>query len=72
MKKFLFTALGFLSFIAFGYSQSLNQDKLDSLFDSLEVSNKFMGSIAISENGKIAYKRSIGYSDVATSKKSNN
>ena len=53
------------------YSQSFNSKRLDSLFLLLEQNNKYMGSIAISENGKTIYTKSIGFDDIATSKKSN-
>jgi len=69
MKKIitcLFTLIATSSF-----SQTLNTARLDSLFMLLEKNNKFMGSIAISENGKTVYNKSIGYDDVATSEKSN-
>ena len=44
-----------------GYSQELNTNKLDELFDSLEERNEAMGSITISKNNKILYSRAIGY-----------
>lgn len=65
------TALIFGLFISTSYSQNFNPVKLDSLFQSLEMSNKFMGSIAISKNGQIVYTKSIGYSDIETNQKSN-
>lgn len=52
------------------FSQTFNAKKLDSLFLLLEKNNKYMGSIALSENGKTIYTKSIGFDDVATSKKS--
>ena len=52
------------------YSQSFNSKRLDSLFLLLEQNNKYMGSIALSENGKTIYTKSIGFDDIATSKKS--
>ncbi|OFX74989.1 MAG: peptidase [Bacteroidetes bacterium GWE2_29_8] len=53
------------------YSQEIiNTLKLDSLFKILDENNKFMGSIAISHNGKIIYSKTIGYDDIKTNKKS--
>lgn len=52
-----------------GFSQTFNQSRLDSLFKILETKDKFMGSIAVSQNGKLLYTNTIGYSDIATSKK---
>ena len=39
------------------FAQNLNTSKLDSLFQILETKDKYMGSIAISENGKILYTK---------------
>ncbi|WP_123773914.1 serine hydrolase [[Flexibacter] sp. ATCC 35103] len=52
------------------FSQTFNTKRLDSLFALLEKNNKFMGSIAIAENGKTIYTKSIGFDDIASSKKS--
>ena len=66
-KKIQLTVL--IAFI-FGttIAQTLNTAKLDSLFQILETKDKFMGSIAISENGKLLYTKSIGKEDIATNK----
>jgi len=68
MKKIItcFVALVLTS----AYSQTFNSTRLDSLFLLLEQNNKYMGSIALSENGKTIYTKSIGFDDIATSKKS--
>ena len=50
------------------FAQNLNTSKLDSLFQILETKDKYMGSIAISENGKILYTKSIGKDDIETNK----
>src|SRR5436190_10371425 len=61
MRRVISLAVAFeISVSLFG--QSLNKIKLDSLFDVLSGANKAMGSVAISKKGKIAYRRSIGYS----------
>lgn len=44
------------------YSQIINKEKMDSLFDVLAQKDKAMGSIAISKNGDLVYTRAIGYS----------
>ena len=44
-----------------GYSQALDKVKLDNYFQALEASHKFMGSVAISKNGKVIYTNSIGF-----------
>lgn len=59
-------------FIAFnGYSQSVDKAKLDEYFDLLEANNKYMGSVALSQNGKILYTKAIGFSDVEKGVKHN-
>ncbi|MBS7233661.1 beta-lactamase family protein [Flavobacterium psychroterrae] len=69
MKKIIIASL-FALITASGFSQNFNPQRLDSLFLLLEKNNKFMGSIAISENGKTIYTKSIGFDDITTSKKS--
>ncbi len=44
--------------------------KIDSLLEIYEESNQFMGSIAVSKNGKIEYTNAIGFDDIYTKKKS--
>lgn len=56
---------------AFIYAQQIDTKKLDLYFTTLEQNNKFMGSVAVSENGKIIYRRSTGFSDAVNSIKSN-
>lgn len=41
-------------------AQSVNQKKLDSLFNNLVSNNMGMGSIAISKNGRVIYQRAFG------------
>lgn len=67
-KNLLLILFGLFSLL--GFSQSFNKEKLDTYFTELENSNKFMGSVAISENGNIIYTKSIGYSDIETKTKS--
>lgn len=50
-------------------SQDLNLAKLDSLVDLLAMSNKAMGSVAISKEGKILYSRAIGHIGTQNGKK---
>ena len=47
-----------------GFSQTFDRAKLNNYFDTLEANNKFMGSVAISQNGTIIYTKQIGYSDI--------
>lgn len=53
------------------FAQELDKTKLDNYFDVLEMSNKFMGSVAVSQNGKIIYTKTIGYSDFENKIKAN-
>lgn len=72
MLKRIVTLSLFLFISYTGYAQNFNNAKLDSLFNVVEKRNNFMGSVAISKNGKVAYSRHLGYSDVATFKKLDN
>ena len=65
MKKLILCFLIPL-FTATVFAQTFDKDKLDLYFQTLENNNKWMGSVAVSENGKIVYTKSIGYSDFAT------
>ncbi|RZL14626.1 MAG: class A beta-lactamase-related serine hydrolase, partial [Pedobacter sp.] len=67
MKKF--TSLLLFTFLATAtFAQNFNTAKLDSFFNSLAEHNKYMGSIAISQNGKTIYAKAIGKADVETNK----
>lgn len=67
-KRITITLILFLSF-SVSYAQSLNAAKLDSLIQILETKDKLMGSITISENGKLIYAKSVGEADVEANKK---
>lgn len=43
------------------FAQPLNKSKLDSFIDHLETHRQAMGSVAISEDGRIMYQRSFGF-----------
>jgi D-alanyl-D-alanine carboxypeptidase len=66
-KKTILTLL-FVLLVGPSFGQTLNTSKLDSLFNILELKDKFMGSIAISENGKLIYTKSIGKDDIEANK----
>ncbi len=70
MKHLIF--FGIILTILFGnaHAQTLNAQKLDSLFEKLESKDKFMGSISIMENGKLLYSKAIGMADIETEKRS--
>lgn len=61
-KLFFILLVEFL--IQTGFSQAIDKTKLDNYFQALETSNKFMGSVAISQNGKLVYTKSIGFIDI--------
>ena len=63
MYKTLFTSV-LLSVSSVLLSQSFNKEKLDTYFSTLEKNNKFSGSVAITQDNKLIYTRSIGYSDI--------
>ena len=61
-RTFLITlVLGF--FYQTGIAQSFDKATLDRYLDTLEINNKFMGSVAISKSDEVIYSRSIGYAD---------
>ena len=62
MKNVTTTLL--MLFASISFAQSFNSQKLDSLFLLLEKNNKYMGSIAISQDQKTIYKNAIGFVDV--------
>lgn len=72
MIKYILAVISFGFTIGTTYSQKMNTSKLDSLFQSLEINNKFMGSLAISQNGNIIYRKTIGKADIETNKISSN
>ncbi|QGY42667.1 serine hydrolase [Maribellus comscasis] len=63
MKKTLLTIAGIFFSIAL-FSQHVDKEKLDLLFENLDSYNKFMGSIAVSQNGSVIYQKSIGNADI--------
>jgi len=46
------------------FPQTFDKARLDNYFNALEANNKFMGSVAISQNGQIIYTKQIGYADI--------
>jgi D-alanyl-D-alanine carboxypeptidase len=63
--------LGCFILPSFAYAQKMDIKKLDLYFTALEENDKFMGSVAVSQNGKIIYSRAIGFSDVENKMKAN-
>lgn len=61
-KNFISLAIGLLSFTCLG--QSFDSSKLDNYFDALDGNNKLMGSVAVLQENKIIYSKSIGFSDI--------
>lgn len=51
-------------------AQTVNKEKLDQYFETLSQHDKFMGTVAISSDGKIIYKKAVGYSDIESNRKS--
>ncbi len=43
---------------------TFDTEKLDAYFDALEANDKFMGSVAVTRNGKVVYQKSVGYADI--------
>lgn len=64
MKKYFILFVFALLLSQLGFSQDFNNNKLDSYFDALEANDRFMGSVAVSQNGKILYTRAVGFAAV--------
>ena len=45
--------------------------KLDMFFETLAEYNRFMGSVAVSQNGEIIYTKTVGYADIEQETKVN-
>ncbi|MES2266611.1 MAG: serine hydrolase domain-containing protein [Bacteroidota bacterium] len=60
IKKILLLAILSTGIATSIHAQTINKPRLDSLLDVLAANNKSMGSLAISQNGKIVYQKSIG------------
>src|SRR5690606_17778172 len=50
-------------------SQGFNKTKMDEFMNVLEQHQKFMGSVAITQNGKMVYERAVGFADADNQKK---
>lgn len=48
------------------YGQNNEYSKLDSLFTILQENDRFFGSVAVSQGGKIIYSKALGYADLKT------
>lgn len=64
MKSRILITLFTIFLSQIGSAQNFNQPKLDSLFNTLEKNNKFMGSIAVAKSGEVIYSKSVGYADI--------
>ncbi|OWW27283.1 peptidase [Zobellia sp. OII3] len=71
MRKSVFVPLVFLLITGSIFSQEFDTKKLDSLFATLETHDRFMGSVALSKNGKTIYSKTTGYADIETKQKIN-
>lgn len=68
-KLTLFTFLTILGH--FSFSQSFDKNKLDAYFDTLGKYNKFMGSVAVAQNGHAIYNRTLGFTNIKEKQKAN-
>ncbi|MCO6146674.1 serine hydrolase [Flavobacterium sp. NRK1] len=71
MKNKFALALACFFTILTVFAQAPDKTKLDQYFAALNANNKFMGSVAVSQNGKTVYSKSIGFADVEKGIKSN-
>lgn len=71
MNKTILTAVLIWTICHTGFSQNFDKSRLDDYFNSLETNNKFMGSIAVAQDGNLIYTKSVGFSDVENKKPAN-
>ena len=72
MAKLFYTTLLIVAGLTqTGLAQNFDQTKLDNYFNALEINNKFMGSVAVSQNGAIIYAKTIGFSNLENKTKAN-
>ncbi len=69
MKNSLLLVLAFALSFSIGHAQKIDNVKLDSYLQTLEANNKFMGSVAVTLDGKLIYSHSIGFSNVENNQK---
>jgi D-alanyl-D-alanine carboxypeptidase len=61
----------FLLISPIGLSQSIDTEKLDKYFTTLEAHDKFLGSVTILKDGNIIYKKQVGYTNIDSKQKPN-
>lgn len=71
MKRFFLLLLAIVSLHQITLAQEFDKAKLDKYFDTLWVHNKFMGSVAVSQNGVIIYQKSVGFANIEKGLKAN-
>ncbi|TZF86396.1 beta-lactamase family protein (plasmid) [Pedobacter sp. BS3] len=64
MKKTTLTILITGVLCQIGIAQNFDKIKLDNYFNALKANDKFMGSVAVSRDGKLIYSKSIGFADI--------
>jgi len=69
MRKIILAVAVITSFTVL--SQGIDKVKLDTYFEVLASNNKFMGSVAVSQNGELIYTKSVGFSSVEHGLKAN-
>ncbi|HKR21960.1 MAG TPA: serine hydrolase domain-containing protein, partial [Pyrinomonadaceae bacterium] len=67
--KALATALLLCALITAGHAQTQDKGKLDQFFNRLSEKNKAMGSLTVTKDGNILYRRAIGYSQINSTEK---
>lgn len=69
MKSLLIAFSILISSFSASYAQTIDTQKLDSLFDMLQVRGLATGSVAVSINGKTVYQKAIGFTMLDGNKK---
>lgn len=63
-NKLILTLLILAGTVEAGFAQFRDFSKLDQLLDSLEVHERFMGTVLLASDGKVDYERSVGFADL--------
>jgi len=63
MIKKLFVVIILIAQFNIVFSQNFDSNQLDTYFNTLEVNNKFMGSVAVYRDNKIIYNEQFGFSE---------
>lgn len=68
MKNTIVIALSFFTFVVSTHAQQLDSLRLVEYMNALGENNKFMGSVALMQDSKVLFAKSVGFADVENGK----